>query len=65
MTAERLTGEWERLYLGPRIFTCARCGAEYEHDGAYRHAVYECRRDAREKRDARDGRKAMTREDQR
>lgn len=55
MTAERFTPEWEQGYLGPRIFTCARCGSTYDHDGAYRHAVEECRRDGRDKRDVETG----------
>ncbi len=58
MTAERLTGDWERRYLGPRIFTCVRCGATYQHDAAYLHAIYECGK-------ARNTGQAMTREDRR
>lgn len=26
----------------PRIYTCPKCGATYEHDGANNHAVYFC-----------------------
>lgn len=30
------------VYVGPRRYTCERCGASYPHDQAYRHAVSAC-----------------------
>lgn len=42
MSTERFEGDWGRRYLGPRVFRCPVCGADYEHDGAYRHELYEC-----------------------
>lgn len=42
MSWDRLAGEWARRYLGPRLFQCRWCGAEYEHDGGYEHDVYKC-----------------------
>lgn len=42
MSTERFEGEWGRQYLGPQVYRCPTCGEAYEHDGAYRHAVFEC-----------------------
>mgnify|MGYP006372556025 FL=1 len=39
---ERFTPEWERGYVGPRVYRCPRCEASYTHDQAYRHAVLGC-----------------------
>lgn len=42
MGCDRLVGQWAERYLGPRLYRCRQCGAEYEHDEAHRHAVHEC-----------------------
>lgn len=42
MAAERFVGEYERGYVGPKIYECRRCGVSYTHDQAYYHAVFDC-----------------------
>jgi hypothetical protein len=42
MSFERFRGIWAQTYREPIIHTCKKCGKQYPHDDAYKHALYEC-----------------------